>query len=101
MDLFDFVVIFVACLACEMDGRSLEVIEWEQEPGASVETVVRSARIIVRSSHSLCSHCGRASSLRSNVKVGHVDKGTDDISPVFPGICQRQLGSPPWSVKAH
>ena len=32
MDLFDFILIFVACLAGEMDGRSLEVIEWELEP---------------------------------------------------------------------
>ena len=74
-------------LACETNSRSLEVVKWEPEPGTSVEIVVGSARIIVRLSHSLYSHCDKASSLRSNVKVGHVDKGADDISPVFSGLC--------------
>jgi hypothetical protein len=43
------------CLACEMDSRSLEVVKWELEPGTSIEVVVRSARIIVRLSHSFAS----------------------------------------------
>jgi hypothetical protein len=71
-----------------MDDRFLGVIERELEPETSAEAVVRSARIIVRLSHSLCGHCGRASSLRSNVEVGHIDKGVDGKSPVFSGVCQ-------------
>ena len=84
MDFLYLIFIFVACLACEMDRRSLEVVKWELELGTNIETVIRNARIIVRSNHSLCD---KASSLRSNVKVGHVDKGADDISPVFSGVC--------------
>ena len=86
-DLHYVVFIFVAYLACETDSRSLEVVKWELEPRTGLEIVVRSARIIVRLGHSLCSPCDKGSSLRLNVKVGHVDKGADDISPVFFGVC--------------